>query len=119
MGGVSTPTVSEAVGAEAPPTTATSTSSPIEFAGHNPNTALAVNHFSLTIFSSIAREIDHVALVGEEVADVRGDVAVVFDHEDAHGSTLTLGGDDAERDDVRKVHARAAPMQGLRQRRQG
>jgi hypothetical protein len=39
---------------------------------------------------AVAGEIDHVALVGEEIADVRGDVAVVFDDQNTHGSfTLT------------------------------
>ena len=33
----------------------TTTSSPTEFAGHSPNTALAEIHFSATIFASIAR----------------------------------------------------------------
>src|SRR5262249_43329847 len=39
---------------------------------------------------AVAGEVDHVALVGEEIADVRGDVAVVFDDENTHGLfTLT------------------------------
>ncbi|GMV31227.1 MAG: hypothetical protein AMXMBFR59_33520 [Rhodanobacteraceae bacterium] len=38
---------------------------------------------------AVAGKIDHVALVLEEIADVGGDIPVVFDHEYAHRASLT------------------------------
>ena len=38
-------------------------------------------------FDAVGREVDGVAAVLEVVAEVGGDVLVVFDHEDAHGGS--------------------------------
>jgi hypothetical protein len=53
---------------------------------------------------AVAGEVDHIAAVGKVVADVAGDVGIVFDDEDAHGRRIGVW-----RRNPEEAHQRKSP----------